>query len=252
MEKSLHRKFKSTLQSYSFRPKWSLTFLMLATLICFLKLGFWQLDRAKEKDLLQQRFEMGLRAIPTSLNELPKDTSNWPYLSVTVTGHYDNAHNILLDNKFHKHQVGYEVLTPLRVVGDTRTILVNRGWVPAPRQRSSLPHIPDISGEHNIIGLIYMPPEKPFTLEKKNLAATVNWPYRVQTLDIAHLQKTLNAPLFPFIIQLDKKQDHGFVRDWQPINLSLNKHLGYAVQWFTFALVLIIIFVALSLKRKKE
>jgi surfeit locus 1 family protein len=225
-------------------------FLTVAVLICFLKLGFWQLDRAKEKTFLKERFEAGLQTAPLSLDALPGHLPNSLYLPVTATGYYDNAHSILLDNKIHNHQVGYEVITPLQIAGKKRRILVNRGWVPAPQQRRILPDIPHISGKQNVTGLVYLPPEKPFTLEKKGATTTVAWPYRVQVLDIPHIEQTLHMPLYPFVVQLDAQEDHGFVRDWQPVNLSPDKHLGYAAQWFTFAGVLIIIFVALNLKRR--
>lgn len=239
-----------TTKHYRFEPRWSLTLLTLLLLALFLRMGFWQLERAKEKEMLTQRFEAGLNAPPISLDTLPLDPGDWEHVPITVTGIYDNAHPILLDNKIHAHRVGYEVLTPLYIPEKRRTVLINRGWIPAPSERSILPAIPEVKGEQTLTGMIYLPSEK--SLRLKHIEEPPNtWPLRVQTLTVTELKKRFNTPLYPFVIRLKSDAKDGFVRDWQPVNLPPYKHIGYAVQWFTFALVLIIIFIALNIRKNR-
>jgi surfeit locus 1 family protein len=250
MKTLLAHRLQLSIGRYALQPKWLFILLTLLVLAIFLRLGFWQLERANEKDILEQSFMTGQNAAPITLDALPEDPAKLRYLSVTVTGEYDNQHSFLLDNKIHDHKVGYEVLTPMRIAGDRRLVLINRGWIPAPRQRAILPSLGNIAGEQRITGAIYISPKKPFTLEKDTAETNITWPYRIQVLDIPKIEAALGVSVYPFVLQLAPDQAHGFVRDWQPISMPSHKHLGYAVQWFTFALVLIIIFIALNVKKR--
>src|SRR5277367_2855820 len=106
-----------------------MTLLTLAGVLLFVQLGRWQLHRAAEKRVLQSAFELG--ALQTSelgsrtLAEVPR------YQQVRFQGHYEPAHQFLLDNMTEEGRIGYQVLTPFRL-DDQRLILINRGWVPLP------------------------------------------------------------------------------------------------------------------------
>ncbi|HEY9031818.1 MAG TPA: SURF1 family cytochrome oxidase biogenesis protein, partial [Kangiella sp.] len=43
-----------------------------------------------------------------------------------------------------------------------------------------------------------------------------------------------------------------FVRQWELVASPPEKHIAYAVQWFGMALVLIILFIVLNLKRERQ
>ncbi len=215
----------------------------------FTSLGFWQLSRAHEKQILQQQFVTRLQAPAIPIEQLPQDSAAM-YQPVSVIGHYDNQHNFLLDNKIHHHQMGYEVLTPFIQQGTQQRILVNRGWIPAPPERKILPPIPEASS-HTLVGYIYQSPGKPFTLG--SIADASNqWPLRLQALDISTIQQRLKVPLFPQLVLLSPTAADGFVREWKPINMPPSKHVSYAVQWFSFAAIIIIIYISLNLKRREQ
>jgi len=252
------------IKDYQFSARYSLTLFTVMTLALFLTLGFWQLARAKEKTLLLQTYESRLHAAPIPLEQLPKNT-DLRYHRVQISGRLANAHNIFIDNKIHNHRLGYEVVTPF-LLDNGGIVLVNRGWVPAPKSRQTLPRVLPEDERQTLTGMIYIAPGKPFTLGK-TVEDEQGWPLRVQVLKIPEIEKFLNRPLYPFIILLDaSKISQGvaseksasaaepdslpFVRDWQPVNMPAYKHQGYAAQWFTFAAVLIIIFVALSIKKR--
>lgn len=240
-------------KNYRFAAKWYLVLLTFAFMALFINLGCWQLARGKEKAVLQATYQTRLHQPPAPLQQLLpqlKNPDDWRYSPVTVTGHYDNAHTMLLDNKIYQHQVGYEVLTPFVPNNGSQHLLVNRGWIAADKNRQVLPTIPAITGTHQITGFIYVTPGKAFTLG--NVTETSAWPLRLQALDIPALQEALQQSLYPFVLLLapsDASSD--LVRDWQPTVMSPSKHQGYAVQWFTFAGVLLIIFVALSFRKTK-
>lgn len=233
-----------------FAPKWYFVLGTLCLVALFISLGFWQLSRAEEKRALQTSFEARAHLPALTLQETTT-RQDVRYYPVKVTGHYDNAHTILLDNKIYQHRVGYDVLTPLIADTDQRVVLVNRGWVAAGANRTLLPAIPNISGSQTAIGIIYIPPGKAFTLGNLTENA-ITWPLRVQALDIPALASVLHQPLYPFVVLLSADDKPGFIRDWQPVSMPPHKHVGYAVQWFMFALVLIIIFLALNLRKSAK
>ncbi len=237
------------LGNYQFRARYSLTLSMLIVLSLFLSLGFWQLARAKEKTNLQERFQNRRQAAPVDITQLPAN-GDIRYQAVTMTGHYDNDHAILLDNKIYQHRIGYEVLTPF-LLHNGKAVLINRGWIPASKTRAELPAIPAENGQKTVQGMIYLPPGKPFTLGKL-IENHEQWPLRVQAVQIPMLEKTLKQSLYGFLVLLSPQENQGFIRDWQPINMPAHKHLGYAAQWFTFAAVLIIIFTVLNLRKSPK
>jgi surfeit locus 1 family protein len=206
---------------------------IIAALLCclLLSLGIWQLHRAETKRLLL------LHVTP-----------------IKTKGHYDNNHVFLLDNKFYKHQIGYEVLTPF-IINNNKLILVNRGWIARDANKYPLPPvIPEaISeatiGEQIISGILYKPPEKPFLL-KKTLLLNNNWPLVIQAIEIKNLQEKLKKNIYPVIIWLDKNNKNCFSCDWHPVVMPPEQHRAYAIQWFALALTLFIICIILNINNK--
>lgn len=217
----------------------------------FICLGFWQLDRAKQKQVLMQQFQTRMQLPPVDLKQLPPEINAKRYYPVLLTGNYDNAHSFLLDNKINNHRVGYEVLTPFFNNSSSQWVLINRGWIPAGKQRGQLPILPAINEQQTIKGVVYVPVGKPFFLG--NLTdGTASWPLRIQALEISKLEQLLQKPLLPFVVWLSPQESNGFIRDWQPIAMPAQKHLGYAVQWFSFATVLILIYIVLNIRRNSS
>lgn len=243
---------------YQFSARYPWILFTILGLALFLWLGFWQLDRAKEKKELQRQYEARLLQTPVSLEQLPKNVS-LNYYPVRIEGQLDHDHSILLDNKIYHHRLGYYVVTPMKLNHGV-VVLVNRGWILAPKDRQQLPVIPGDSNmvgksdSHQITGLLYRMPGKPFTLGK-SIEPQSGFPIRMQYLDMPSLERILGSPLYPWIVIQTSEDPAGadssieLIHDWQPVNMPAHKHQGYAFQWFTFALVLIILFLGLTIKK---
>ncbi len=108
-----------------FSPRPAPTLLTAVAVALFASLGLWQLGRAEQKRSLAADFAGGGPAI--EWRQLPPDAPR--YQRVQVRGHYDPAHQFLLDNMSHESVAGLQVLTPL-LLDDGSAVLVNRGWVP--------------------------------------------------------------------------------------------------------------------------
>jgi len=165
-----------------FKPSLFGTLATLFMLSVLISLGLWQLRRADEKAALLDRLQSGM-STTQQLGAANIDTL--PLLQqVSVSGHYDDARQILLDNMWSSRhadvngraagaQPGFNVLTPL-VLDDGHTVLVNRGWVPLGPSRQNLPAISVAGNSRSIRGRISNLPQPGIRLS--NNAAAAGWP----------------------------------------------------------------------------
>lgn len=238
--------------SITFEKVPTLAYLCLLPLLC--ALGFWQLGRSDEKAMFLKQQEQGSTSseiIELKIaSEINVDTSR--YKKVQVTGHYDQAHQFLLDNQISGGKTGYFVLTPFVLKGGGKAVLVNRGWVPLNQDRSVLPDL-QIRNEQTVVrGRINRFPSVGIKLAGAEIPAP-GWPSVLQVVDSQVLAKKLAYPLFPFQIELDNDLPEGFKREWQTITIMLpEQHIAYAIQWFALAFTLTVLFIWYSCKRNDE
>ena len=220
-----------------------------------LSLGIWQLQRAEEK---QQLIDKQLQGKTEQLSEI-NDVSlsgigdDWSYRMLRVSGHYSLNGYLLLDNRTRDGVVGYEVIN-LFQTDDGKLLLVNRGWVKAPPYRDELPIVTSGLVETlvsvTIKGSIYFHSSRVFTLSEERVPQ--GWPKRIQKLDINALSNELGEEIYPFTVRLsDDNQPGALQTGWKISQMSPDKHVGYAVQWFSLALVLVVM-TALSIRKIEE
>ncbi len=234
----------------------------LATLLMMLlcvKLGLWQYNKAALKQALQTQLTARLSeppvALPDKITSLKVEAlENWRFKRVKFVGTYDARYQILLDNQVDNTVAGYHVLTPMQVEGNSYYVLVNRGWIAGTPDRK-VPAVSTPQGKQAVEGDINLPAAKFFTLEaappKDGKLLTISPNQVWQNLDMARYAQSVPFALQPFIIRLDAKSAAGgFVRNWPPPGERVSMHLGYAYQWFGFALTLLVIYIVLNIKRK--
>lgn len=238
--------------SITFEKAPTLAYLCLLSLLC--ALGIWQLGRAEEKRAFLKQQEQGSASSETiQLSTAIEDNvDSLRYKKVQATGHYDQAHQFLIDNQISAGKAGYFVLTPFVLQGEAKAVLVNRGWVPLNQDRSVLPDV-QIKNEQTVVtGRINRFPGVGIKLAGAEIP-TDSWPSVVQVVDSQVLAKKLAYPLFTFQIELDKDRPEGFKREWQTTTIMLpEQHTAYAIQWFALAITLTILFIGYSCKRNDE
>ena len=233
-------------QALQFDFEWRITLFTLLLFPLLLTLGFWQLERAEEKRGLAAMFAERERQGAVDVSGLDSlDPQALAYLPVSARGEFLPERYFLLDNRTRNRRFGYEVLSPLRLAGSEQLLLVNRGWVEGDPARQSLPDVPQLQGEVELTGHIYVPPGEAYLLAEQQLEA--GWPKRLQAVDMALASEALSgAPLFPYTLRINAGQPGALAVSWQVINVSPEKHTGYAVQWFSMAAVLLLLFVLRS------
>lgn len=222
--------------------------LAFSSIAVFIGLGVWQLDRAAYKQTIVDRFKARLSADFEPFEKV-ENWSSIEYRRVILLGNYDNQRTLLLDNQLSRGKAGYHVLTPFELVsGDL--ILVNRGWISAGNSRQQLPTIKMPKSLHEVKGAVVMPVPEGFRMGEVTI--TEHWPQVIPFIDISALQFGFDNRLLPIVVWLAPEQDDYYERDWQPVWLAPEKSEAYAVQWFSFAAIVLILFIFLNLRKLDE
>ncbi|MBM4195810.1 MAG: SURF1 family protein [Gammaproteobacteria bacterium] len=227
-------------------PLWA----SLGTLVlggAFVGLGNWQLDRSEQKDVLFERFDTGSAGAPAPAPTDGAALATQRYAVIMASGGYDVAHQVLLDARTRDGRAGYEVLTPL--VGDGTALLVNRGWIPANPDRRKLPDLAVGDAPRQVTGLLDALPRAALRAGPSDTRPDLPWPRVMLYPTAADLAQALGYPVRDYQLLLDPVGADGFDRRWRPALLTPVEHIGYAVQWFALAGLVVVLYVVLNWRR---
>ena len=213
-----------------------------------ISLGFWQLDRADEKRAIEGQIasaNSGDVELVTSV-EFLKDKE---YYHVRLQGSYVGDKQFIYDNQIVDQISGYYVLTPLVLKGDSKAVLINRGFIPWNGRRDKLADI-DIGEELTEVKVQISKPVKRMELEASEL--TGDFPVLIQALDLDEMSTIASLDFASVVGLLSPETENGFVRQWEPYTGSIERHIGYAIQWFLMAFVLAFIGIRLAIKQRKN
>lgn len=237
---------------YEFRASLGPSLVTFCLLILLVSLGFWQLDRAAQKRALLTAYGDRPADAPVHLSPGFVPDTDWRYRRAEAVGRYIAERQFLLDNRVYQGRVGYQVLTALRLANTDFAVLVNRGWVPQGVTRAELPALPVPSEERlRIEGLIDIPHDKVFVLGEGE-DRDPGWPKVLQQIRLELQSEQLGVRLLPMVLLLDRDQPGGFVRDWNPIVIGPERHVGYAVQWFALSAVLSVLYVWVNVHKHAQ
>lgn len=232
-------------------PIWA-TLATLLGLGVFLALGHWQLQRAEEKRLILAEAELGREETLTRLPAAHLPETLWRYRTVVLAGRYEAARQVLLDNMAQDGQVGYQVLTPFWL-DDGDMVLVNRGWLAAEGPRGELPALAIDEAPRELVGQLNRLPRPGLRLGGNEPGDPEDpWPRRFLYPEHETLAAAFGEPLTDLQVQLAPDQPGGYSRRWEVVNMPPERHLGYALQWFAFAAVLVVIYVWLGFIRGRK
>lgn len=238
------------LKNYSFKPGWIPSICLIMLISLFLSLGVWQLHRGEQKEALITLRERHESQAPIALDGARLALEENRYRRVIVTGEYDAQHQFLLDNQVLRQQAGYHVLTPLRIQGSDMAVLVNRGWIPVGADRTRRPDFSIRQTRVRISGTLDKFAGVGLKLKGSEIP-TPGWPALVQWVDAERLSQRLGYSLQPYQVLLAAGEAGGYERAWQKARLSPETNRGYALQWFSFAFVALLLYFWHGFKRKR-
>ena len=240
-----------TSKEYSFgrfriRINWLIAACVAITVFTLGRLGIWQLDRAAEKleaqAELQAELQQNAPAIQDiSPHELTPENPTLQNRHVTLQGQYLNERTILLAGEFWDGQIGYGVVTPFRVEETGELVLVSRGWTTGMLPPDTPPYLNPVEGNVEIAAQVYVPAPNARVIASEVDAS--QWPLRMRSLEIDVIEQVLGEQIFPFEVRLTEDQPGTLVRHWPAVNADVNQNLFYAIQWFSFSLI--VLFVAI-------
>jgi len=229
-----------------FAPSWPMTLLTLVLLMFFVSLGQWQWQRGKAKQAGWAEF--ALSAPADAIGGAAVDTVA-RFKHVALEGSFEPEHQFLLDNRSHAGRPGYEVLTPFVLAGGRR-VLVNRGWVPFSGYRDRLPEVSFAADAPlKISGRLDELPAAGLASGRAPPAQDAAWPKLTSFPTHAELESALAAPLARRLLLLDPGEPQGYVREWSPPGLAPERHFSYAIQWWGFAVVLLVLYFGLNFRK---
>lgn len=199
------------------------------------RLGLWQLDRLAQRRAVNARVAARMAEPPVaSLAALPADTALARFRSVRLSGLYDFEHELVLTARTRDGSPGVHILTPLRIPGEERAVLVNRGWVYSPDGSSvSLGpwREPDTA---TITGYL-----QAFDAANASVRPTGDRSFRL--LDHASASARIPYPIAPWIVvATEGEASPGAPARLSHVQLGEGSHLSYAVQWFLFAVIAVV------------
>jgi surfeit locus 1 family protein len=243
----LPNRVASFLATQRFRPSVLPTLGMIVFVALTLGMGNGQRHKAEAKDELGAQFATAASAAPLDLVAGEADPSQLRFRSVRARGEYDAARQLFIDNKVHDGHAGYDVIAPLKLAGSERFVLVDRGWVAQGPRRAELPVVPPPAGMQTVIGRVNLPPKGYLELATEPGSGPL-W----QNLDLARIGAATGLDLLPFIVeQTDPVAPaDGLVRDWPAPDLGADQNRSYMLQWYSFAALAIILWLALNWRRR--
>lgn len=194
------------------------------------RLGFWQLDRLHERRARNAVVLAARQRPPLELTGAVSPDSARDR-RVRARGTYDFDHERLWRARSYEGTPGVSLITPLRLA-DGSAVLLDRGWVPSPDafhvdQRAYR----DPAGA-DVVGLALDAPRGRGDVDPQRLADSLPYPLAPFILqELPPYRPTAVPPSLP--------------RRWPAPDLGDGPHLSYAIQWFSFAMIIVVGSIAL-------
>jgi len=234
------------------RFNWLVALCVLLSCAMFINLGFWQLGRAADKRQLQRDAVLQEQAEPVAIESLSADPAAFDTAAqaaatlnnrrVFLRGQYVNDAAFLVVFQFFQGQPGFELISPFRLASDGSLVLVSRGWIAPGPDADSLPMIQAVEQQQTLVGQLYVP-------EAATVAGQVEereWPVRVRRLHIPQAEALLGESVYPWQVRLNTGSPGLLARHWPTVTISTRGNIGYALQWFSFALLTVVVSLLMS------
>ncbi|MBV7332895.1 SURF1 family protein [Chloroflexi bacterium TSY] len=227
---------------------WWATILVLLGMLGLSWLGVWQLERRDQRETYNRIVFQRWAQEPLNLNleEMPGDLTEMEFRRIEASGSYDFAHQVALKNQNVQNQPGIQLLTPFILedidTAEPRAILIARGWVPL---ADSSPEEWLKFDEPKIRHLVGLAQESQTLDEESLLPISSAFQKEWFRADIDAIQRQMPYQLFPFFLYQLPEEGRPFteipVREDRHPAMHLRSpmmHTNYAVQWFSFTLIL--------------
>jgi cytochrome oxidase assembly protein ShyY1 len=222
------------------------TAIAVICVIAMTGLGLWQLDRQAQKEIRLAQLEERKQNHPHSIDELLSLETSIQDFPSQLSGRLLSDKLFYIDNKIYQGQVGFDVIAPLQT--ERGIVMLNLGWLKSLGSRDLLP-TQQLELSNYYFGVVSYPSDNKMIVET-NTSAT-QFPVLLQQIDLSIMQTALDMQILDFVVNVDPNPASGFVREWTPVVMAPEKHLGYAIQWFGLAIACLTIYLLSLIKLNK-
>ena len=230
--------------------RWIALIATIAVVTLGILLGNWQLRRADEKRAIQARLTERQAQAPLAIGAPALDGAAIEYRRVTLQGEFDRDWPLYLDNRPQDGNAGFYVLTPFKIAGTETHVLVQRGWIAVDPHRRT--HIAAPAAPVGIVGIEGIVIRNPGHVLQLGQAAPLQPGAILQNLTAEEFAAASKFTMQPFVIEQTGKLQDGLVRDWPKPSAGIERHLGYAFQWYALAATAFIYFVVTGFRNGKK
>ena len=213
--------------------RWLPALLILIVVAVTVRLGFWQRDRAHQKETLQAHITQFENAPAEPISSAPLALKDIEFHRVRARGSFVADKVVYLDNRPYNDQPGFYVVMPFKLA-DGGYVLVNRGWLPRNiNDRTVIEPYVTPPGQIEIEGIARADATRAFELGQGGSA-----PHQSirQNLDVGAYAAETGLPLQPFVIQQLSDDGDKLVRDWPAPDTDVERNYGYMLQWWGMAI----------------
>ena len=204
------------------------------------------MNRAAEKRELKARADAYAAQPPIHVSSAEIPVADIEQRRVEARGVFDPRHAVYIDNRLHRGAPGYHVIMPLRLAGGERHVLVNRGWIARPLDRRDPPTVRTPQAEVTVEGTATLPSTRVLELSDQVTEGSI-W----QNLSLERYRQAMPIAIQPFVILQESALDDGLIREWAPPDFGIDKHYGYAFQWFGLAATIAIFYAVTRFRRSR-
>jgi surfeit locus 1 family protein len=232
------------------RRRWMTLAVLIGVAVCC-RLGIWQLDRLAQRRAQNALIHARMAQPAIVLTGAPVDPDALDYRRVEARGVYDFAQEIVLLGRAFNGAPGVHVITPLRLAGSDAAVLVDRGWLPLDQSSPEARRAFTEPGTVAVQGVARRPPhDGPRNPQPEPGQTRLD---RWLSLDIPRIQAQTGYPLLPLVIEEQPAPGQpALPRRVATTDLGEGPHLGYAIQWFAFAVILLVGYLALMYQQARE
>lgn len=216
-----------------------------------ISLGNWQERRAAEKIALQAQLAERSHLAPLVLTGGSSDVPQ-EFRRVSVRGQFVPGFPVFLDNRPYQGRAGYFLVMPFKIEGADQYVLVARGWLPRTMMEAGrVPAYQTPAGVTQVEGIIRLDLGHVMQLGS---AGPLLPDAMVQNVSVKEMARASNLPLLPFFIEQTGPFQAGdaLVRDWPAPALGVERHQGYAFQWYALAAMALLFFIITGTRREPK
>ncbi len=229
---------------FGIRPSFWPTLLTVSMLVVLVGLGTWQLQRLEWKTQLIAERDAGLAAAAVPLPADDAALAALEFRKVTASGRFLHDRELYVGSRTNRGKAGYHVLTPLQI-GDGTVLLVNRGWVPLDRRDPESRRDGQVPGPVTVIGILRVNAHAGWLTPENQPADNLWFSY-----DLPAMVEATGLPLRPAILEADADEIPGGLPVGGQFRAEIpNRHLEYALTWYSLAVVLVVIYIVYHRRR---